>query len=1172
MMEVSYLHKKFKKKFVLYSEIEETKQNQVPNNSTKSSSNSDEGFSDDFTPNSAIGSLWSSSGEDTLNLSNLLSSSSSPSDVDYRRKSCSILQKNDCFFSTSKSSSILLPALAAAAAVAAITIPSTSSNSNSVAVTSCTSAVDVSISSVVSTSSNSIRGTEMVNAKNVCPFCNLNCSKPSVLQKHIRSHTNERPFPCGTCDFSFKTVSNLYKHFRSSSHVKRARHNEESSSSEHMFVKRRKHDETSVNFLYDNQNDVENSVKPYKPKFHNNKTNGIYDEDVPLNLSANKSNSSCEILKSNEYENSSVRKNSIKLNGGEVVMLSDEISIRKFDISDDKDIKSNNVCCRQSVDSETTDDNSMDDVVILSDNISNGSNRGYSSSNILKNDIVDFSQRAARLLIPKVKTKVPVSHKCSMVSVIRSLNSSPVTESSSYLTPKHHQVNQTSNLNNGSVCNSVNVLMSNKWVRYLPEIPLPVSVLDDNSSTQIIVTTTKSSNSQSSVLPESPLSPTIKKSEILLQEATTNTENVKYVRPISLQIGNNRCPFVPKTMISPETPSTIIQKNYCPQYLNGHYFSYLNFKNSTRSVYCTSNKTQPFYVEHIKKLSMYSEWRQQECKIDSIFCSGIDSNQRDRRFTMAGKVLPNILVHSSYKSHAPIYNRFDSASVSIKSDSGDQSDKSQNEFDIDCSSDDFVYIRGRGRGKYVCDMCGIRCKKPSILKKHIRTHSNDRPFTCLSCNYSFKTKGNLTKHMKSKAHSEKKCKEFDSSGNLLQNGNLSSTETDESDAESSDESTRIREQEAVDSLMSLSKSNKGSYSVNISEYPENDKEDIKLSENHIESTSKTYPVCNQKSLQPLHYNSMDAESKTFSDTLHPKLKMWKKFELNNQQQQQQQSVQNVPYQMVERMDSKKNQYNSESVIMRVNNDDGGENSSHRSNRNSAIQTLADVAAKQIELEKNYKAKNVATQYLKMATKSDMNESLQQNEHAQVQSSPQTTLNHLVKNTLEEDERNCPICCKFFIKPSQLRLHMNIHYLERPFRCETCAKRFRSKGHLQKHERSASHNSKLIISPSLSTSEPRPFKCSDCNIAFRIHGHLAKHLRSKMHIMKLECLSKIPFGLYTELERSNRLLTEINTVDSNLCLESLRSLAKKLFANDPVKLNQIASDSSNNDENMMSAEE
>ncbi|XP_031730679.1 zinc finger protein 40 isoform X3 [Anarrhichthys ocellatus] len=75
------------------------------------------------------------------------------------------------------------------------------------------------------------------------------------------------------------------------------------------------------------------------------------------------------------------------------------------------------------------------------------------------------------------------------------------------------------------------------------------------------------------------------------------------------------------------------------------------------------------------------------------------------------------------------------------------------------SNEEYIYVRGRGRGKYICEECGIRCKKPSMLRKHIRTHSDVRPYHCVHCNFSFKTKGNLTKHMKSKAHS-KKCMEM----------------------------------------------------------------------------------------------------------------------------------------------------------------------------------------------------------------------------------------------------------------------------------------------------------------------------------------------------------------------------------------------------------------------------
>ena len=63
------------------------------------------------------------------------------------------------------------------------------------------------------------------------------------------------------------------------------------------------------------------------------------------------------------------------------------------------------------------------------------------------------------------------------------------------------------------------------------------------------------------------------------------------------------------------------------------------------------------------------------------------------------------------------------------------------------STEDYTYVRGRGRGKYVCAECGIRCKKPSMLRKHIRTHTDLRPYSCSYCVFAFKTKGNLTKHM-----------------------------------------------------------------------------------------------------------------------------------------------------------------------------------------------------------------------------------------------------------------------------------------------------------------------------------------------------------------------------------------------------------------------------------------
>ncbi|KAA3677482.1 uncharacterized protein DEA37_0010515, partial [Paragonimus westermani] len=64
------------------------------------------------------------------------------------------------------------------------------------------------------------------------------------------------------------------------------------------------------------------------------------------------------------------------------------------------------------------------------------------------------------------------------------------------------------------------------------------------------------------------------------------------------------------------------------------------------------------------------------------------------------------------------------------------------------------------RNKYRCYECGLVCHKPCLLRKHYRTHSNVRPYMCQHCDVSFKTRGNLSKHMKSRGHHDRCVREL----------------------------------------------------------------------------------------------------------------------------------------------------------------------------------------------------------------------------------------------------------------------------------------------------------------------------------------------------------------------------------------------------------------------------
>ncbi|XP_037923579.1 uncharacterized protein LOC119659519 isoform X2 [Hermetia illucens] len=889
-------------------------------------------------------------------------------------------------------------------------------------------------------------------------------------------------------------------------------------------------------------------------------------------------------------------------------------------------------------------------------------------------------------------------------------------------------------------------------------------------------------------------------------EAKIGTKS-KFLRPTSLPLKPGT--FTPKChhgitptantlpLISPETPRP---SKACVQlYLNGHAYTYLGLKSSTKMFYCTVNCPQPSYIANMNRLSMYSVW--QVCAENNPHPLGLkpkavmslyDSRQRNLSFSTATikctvktvRSQPTVMTPFENNNGQFYYHQIKSLPEQpTKGDGNQKCGSSSNNRLVGGyeSNENYTYVRGRGRGRYVCSECGIRCKKPSMLKKHIRTHTDVRPYTCQHCSFSFKTKGNLTKHMQSKTH-YKKCLELGINLGPMPEGEFNENEFDtdqqsinsgggrtssvpgesdsdeysdgnEGETESSDtdeSKSRLAEHEAARSLLSLSmtppsnqaaispnpfnqQQQKIQYSAyrdqqqthqfidgafqNVSGRRSSDEPLQTQNRRVISFTSPKPPFDYQKQEQYFSNPSLSLKPTRTEDTAMKPIDLTKprkmdharsiliptppriaefvcevssesglikslvsntdkirptmehsfiqdavKFNENVQlqaylteqalrytkikQSQMNKTFSSVPPLVtsspasspsipiititdVSKANTLSMSYNEEintttvttssyvcqpitsptiprisapntmtaesesstsCVSVSTSNtvlDNRIENGEVESPSEEAQETLGTASSKLSATPSTSSAKSVASEYLKMtsaesrinrAEESEDSCSDQELSTAEMGPKPASDFTGIVPPTvivgedgfkssnevqpmfrvhLSDDGRPvCKICSKTFQKHHQMALHMNIHYMERKFKCEPCAVSFRTQGHLQKHERSEAHKNKVMMNSTFgvpTTSNPRPFECSDCKVAFRIHGHLAKHLRSKTHVQKLECLQKLPFGTYAEIERAGISLTEIDTTDCDNSLASLRELAQRLIEKDPTKM-------------------
>ncbi|KAK9890952.1 hypothetical protein WA026_013292 [Henosepilachna vigintioctopunctata] len=156
--------------------------------------------------------------------------------------------------------------------------------------------------------------------KYVCPYCNLACAKPSVLQKHLRAHTNERPYPCVSCGFWFKTRSNLYKHCRSRTHANKLSGIKARGEIPNGEPDLNVNDTISKNEVQANENRVDSKSILYKPRFHTT-SKVFYEQPSKENVEEENEISSANPDILSHHINELITKNNSKANATDTYLL-----------------------------------------------------------------------------------------------------------------------------------------------------------------------------------------------------------------------------------------------------------------------------------------------------------------------------------------------------------------------------------------------------------------------------------------------------------------------------------------------------------------------------------------------------------------------------------------------------------------------------------------------------------------------------------------------------------------------------------------------------------------------------------------------------------------------------------------------------------------------------------
>ncbi|CAD5114530.1 DgyrCDS3653 [Dimorphilus gyrociliatus] len=476
----------------------------------------------------------------------------------------------------------------------------------------------------------------------------------------------------------------------------------------------------------------------------------------------------------------------------------------------------------------------------------------------------------------------------------------------------------------------------------------------------------------------------------------------------------------------------------------------------------------------------------------------------------------------------------------------------------------YTYVRGRGRGKYVCSSCGIRCKKPSMLKKHLRSHTELRPYRCLQCSFSFKTKGNLTKHMKSKAH-QKKCIESGivpvpsavDDGNIDQDllrrqmaleEQVASLEHLPDDDEEEDANVQTVDHEVT--IVGDEHVVEGEEIVMTSNDWSEDAEASGKLVNIIQEEQNPQYITKEQAEPIAIVKTHDTSIKAPRASLDKEIAAHSLLDLSSGKQDEEDEAESVQGQVIGRKKSRKPDK------LFINLQDMPTKLSTITMKTPSVEHAAEDISRHlsgstagfIPPKANHEA--VIVEPLPRNRPEDLEEEesgikiqrINLKNDKELQARPIMVDD---SESLVNGKYLCKTCGTTFSKLQQFNMHKNVHAVERPWKCKECNVSFRNEGQLQKHHRSETHAKQVVILQqfgAVSAENPRPYQCHHCNIGFRVHGHLTKHLRSKGHVQKLEALSLLPPGSLGILEK--RDLSEVDASDCDTALNSLKNIVEE----------------------------